>query len=210
MVDGVRGRGRRHLLLPVLILSGCSVVPTFAPLRKADAIVVLGNRPPADEAGNVRPETQRRVEAGVKAFERGLAPVMVMTGGPSGKWIEAEVMRALAMKLGVPDRAILLEKRSQSTITNARYTMELLRKHLVRKELSVIVVSSPYHLARARHLFECTGAEVQLFPAEVPDSLSYKLGFTLLEYYQRVAYLFFDECAEVRGEPEHESYRGIL
>jgi uncharacterized SAM-binding protein YcdF (DUF218 family) len=185
-------------------------VPTFAPLRKADAIVVLGNRPPADEQGNVRPETQRRVEAGVRAFGQGLAPIMVMTGGPAGKWIEAEVMQALAVKLGVPERAILMEKQSQSTITNARYTIELLRKHLARKELSVIVVSSPYHLARAGRLFACTGSEVQLFPAEVPDSFSYRLGFTLLEYYQRLAYLFFDECAEVRGEPERESYRGIL
>jgi hypothetical protein len=51
---------------------------------------------------------------------------------------------------------------------------------------------------------------VQLFAAEVPDSFAYKLAFTLWEYYQRIAYLFIDACAEARGETDRETYRGIL
>ena len=155
----------------------------------------------------MRPETRRRVEAGVAAFERGVAPLVVMTGGKSGKWIEAEVMRALAVELGVPADAILLETRASSTITNARDSIELLRRRFGRKNISVIVVSSPYHLARARELFECTGAEVQLHPAEGPGSRGYELGFTVYEYVLRAFYLFIDECAEARGEESRPSYR---
>jgi uncharacterized SAM-binding protein YcdF (DUF218 family) len=183
------------------------VVPKIAPLQSADAIVVLGNRPPADEEGNVRPETRRRVEAGVAAFERQLAPIMVMSGGKAGQWIEAEVMRDLAVELGVPAGMIVLETKSDSTITNARHTIALLRSRLSRKEVSVIVVSSPYHIARAGRLFECTGAKVQLFGSEVPDSWAYRFGFTVFEYFVRAMYLFVDECGEVRGEETRESYR---
>jgi uncharacterized SAM-binding protein YcdF (DUF218 family) len=186
------------------------VLPAVSPLRKADAIVVLGNRPPADERGNVRPETQRRVEAGVGAFMQQMAPLIVMSGGKTGRWVEAEVMRDLAVKLGVPEAAIVLESRSTSTITNARHAIEVLRRRLDRKDVSVIVVSSPYHLARAGRLFECTGAAVQLLGAEVPDSYLYKLGFTLYEIFQRAMFMFVDECAQARGEESRDSYRGMF
>jgi uncharacterized SAM-binding protein YcdF (DUF218 family) len=171
---------------------------------------VLGNRPPADERGNVRPETQRRVEAGVEAFEEELAPIVVMSGGRDGRWIEAEVMRDLAERLGVPPSAITLETRSDSTITNARWSISLLRRRLQRKAVSVIVVSSPYHLGRAKRLFECTGASVQLHPAEVPDSALYRAAFTIYEWFVRAIYLFFDECAEARGEDSRPDYRGMF
>ena len=183
------------------------MLPTVSPLRKADAIVVLGNRAPADDAGNVRPETQRRVEAGVGAFNQQMAPILLMSGGKTGRWVEAEVMRDLAVKLGVPAAAIVLESRSTSTITNARHAIEVLRRRLNRKDVSVILVSSPYHLARAGRLFECTGASVQLLGSRVPGSLMYKLGFTIYEYFQRAVYLFIDECAEARGEDSRDSYR---
>lgn len=200
----------RLLVLSALGLLGCSVIPKLDPVRPADAIVVLGNRPPVDERGRVRPETRRRVEAGVELYRRGMAPLMVMTGGDAGGVIEAEVMRDLATTLGVPAKAILVEPRSDSTITNARNSVRLLRRHLKRRRCSVIVVSSPYHLARARRLFQCAGAEVQIAATEVPDSTAYRVGFTGYEIFVRGIYLFMDECKRARGEPDETSYSGIL
>jgi uncharacterized SAM-binding protein YcdF (DUF218 family) len=169
-------------------------VPTPQRLRGADVIVVLGNRPPTDADGHVMPETRRRVEAGVALFQAGLAEGMVMAGGPApdGR-VEAEVMRDLAVELGVPARAIRMERRSRDTIENARNTLELLCDGPYPCYPSIIVVSSPYHLRRARYLFECAGARVQTAASEDPGG-SYGRRFALSERMVLFAYGFVDEC----------------
>jgi uncharacterized SAM-binding protein YcdF (DUF218 family) len=165
-------------------------------LRRADAIVVLGNRPPRDAQGAVAPETARRVRRGVELFEAGLAPILVVTGGAApGGGTEAEVMAGLARELGVPDASIVREPRARDTAENAGHTIALLCRDRRPCTPSVIVVSSPYHLRRAVRLFECAGARAQAAPAELPDDLGYQAGFSALEYGVRVAYVFDDACA---------------
>ncbi len=129
---------------------GCGpiAVAPQPPLEVADAIVVLGNRPPVDRDGNVQPETRRRVATGVGLWFRGLAPVIVMTGGPAPFGVvEADVMRDAAVRLGVPPERVLTERASTDTIGNARGTVSMLcRQGLQRAGAcrpSVIIVSSP-------------------------------------------------------------------
>ena len=71
-------------------------------------------------------------------------------------------MRALAVQLGVPEEACVLEEASHSTAQNARFSAELLRALGAR---SVVVVSDPYHLLRARQYFRLQGFEVGTSPA---------------------------------------------
>src|SRR5688500_7244877 len=116
-----------RLFALALVLAGCGMpgrelfLPETA-LRRADASVVLGNRPPLDERGEVAPETRRRVERGVALFRRGLAPILIVTGGraPDGS-IEADVMARYARSLGVPEDAIRREPRARDTAENAGY-----------------------------------------------------------------------------------------
>ena len=175
---------------------GSTLLPPTTPLRQADAIVVLGNRPPTDAAGHVMPETRRRVERGVALFHAGLADTLVMTGGPAphGR-VEAEVMRDLALSLGVPAEAVRVEPRSTDTIENARYTVALLCEGEALCFPSVIVVSTPYHLERAGHLFACAGARVQLAGTEIPLEPGYARRLAFTERVVRVYYALFDECA---------------
>lgn len=184
--------------LLVAVVAGLSCtrgfVPTAQPLRQADVIVVLGNRPPTDADGNVMPETRRRVTAGVELFHAGLAEGMVMAGGPAphGR-VESEVMRDLAIELGVPAEVIRTETRSRDTIENARNTLELLCDGPAPCYPSIILVSSPYHLRRARYLFECAGARVQTAASEDPGG-AYGRRFTFSERAIFFAYAFVDEC----------------
>ncbi len=173
------------------------------PLAPAEAIVVLGFGPPVDKDGRPHPELQRRVEQGVKVFQQGLAPVLVMTGGNTYlNYYEADVMRDLAVKLGVPESAIRREREAMDTIGNARGTINLLCQGRERSTCapSVIVVSSPYHLKRAKMLFECAGAKVQTSAAAAPESRGWRIGFALHEYQVRLNYIWIDECAMARGE----------
>ncbi len=168
-------------------------------LRRADAIVVLGNRPPL-RGGEVAPETGRRVRRGVELWRRGLAPVLVVTGG-SVRPTEAEVMARFAEELGVPREAIVLEDRARDTAENARFTIEALCAGQRECAPRVIVVSSPYHLRRAVRLFRCAGARVQHAASELTDEYGERVASTAIEYGARIAYVFDDACARARPRP---------
>ncbi len=167
------------------------------PLSRADAIVVLGNRPPLDAGGEVAPESERRVRRGVELYERGLAPILVVTGG-SVQPTEAEVMARRAEELGVPREAIVVEDRARDTPENARFSVEALCRGRTPCHPRVIVVTSPHHLRRAVALFRCAGADVQHAAAELAGDYGQRVAFTAIEYGARIAYVFDDACARAR------------
>ncbi|WP_338835713.1 YdcF family protein [Neomoorella thermoacetica] len=80
-------------------------------LHPADVIIVLSG------------EQGERVATGVKLYQEGLAPRLLMTGGPV-EWnvAEADIMAEQAKFLGVPEKDIVLEKRATSTYENALYS----------------------------------------------------------------------------------------
>ncbi len=201
----VPARGACQLVALSVLFGGCTEAwPELPKDLHAEAIVVLGNRPPTDGRGRVMPETHRRVERGVELYQRGHAPILLMTGGPAPRGdVEAEVMRSLAIELGVPEDAIRIEAKSRSTIENARFTKQLLSQQgEAARRPEIILVTSPYHLGRARRLFDCAGFEVRPAASEAPPSILHRIGFTAYEVMAAVYYVFIDECARARtGRP---------
>jgi uncharacterized SAM-binding protein YcdF (DUF218 family) len=118
-------------------------------VAKADAIVVLGC------AGSAR--LQRRVECGVRLYQEGVAPVLLLSGGGHGPEPEAEIMRRIALTGGVPQVALLIEPNSRDTLGNAHETARLLRAHGLR---TVVLVSDRAHLLRAAPLFRLAGVAI--------------------------------------------------
>jgi len=200
-------------LLCVILAAGCAKIishPLLLPeasLRPADAIVVLGYGPPVDKAGQPVDELVRRVEKGVELFQQGLAPVLIMTGGNTYQdYYESAVMKEAAVSRGVPADAVVEEREAMDTIGNARYSAALVR---ARGGKGAIIVSSPYHLKRAKKLFDAAGLEIQTAACRVPDSAAYAIAFSIYEYWVRLDYLFIDEEALVRGEQGDEHTRNI-
>lgn len=113
---------------------------------KADAIVVLGCRG--------RAALKRRMEIGIRLFETGAAPLLVLSGGGRGPIPEAALMREAAIAHGVPETALLLDPVSRDTFENARETARLLSARGLR---SVLLVSDRAHLPRAAVLFRLAG-----------------------------------------------------
>src|SRR4051812_44260018 len=116
---------------------------------EADAIVVLGCR--GSEA------LRRRLGIGLRLFEGGAAPLLVLSGGGSGPTPEAELMRQAAISHGVPPTALLIDPVSRNTFENARETARLLSG---RGLSSVVLVSDRAHLPRAALLFRLAGLRV--------------------------------------------------
>lgn len=172
------------------------------PLRPADAIVVLGYGPPVDDDGAPVAELVRRVEKGVELYKRDMAPVLIMTGGNTYKdYYESEVMKEVAVSMGVPPDAVICERQAMSTIGNAGHTARLMAD---RDMESCIVVSSPYHLKRAARLFSAAGLDVQTAGCRVPDGPAYAITFSFYEYLVRIQYALIDEEQKVNNYAESE------
>ncbi len=127
------------------------------------AIVVLGGG--VADKGTLRPsvelspESRVRTLCGADLYRQGLAPTVLITGGDASLFgsgpAEADVMKAWAIRLGVPESSILIDDRARTTYENA-----LGAKRLLGDNASILLVTSAGHLLRATALFEKQGFRV--------------------------------------------------
>jgi len=105
--------------------------------QKVDAIVAVSG-------GN----TSLRTAEAVKLYQNGWGNYLVFSGAAKDDTSpsNAAVMRAQALKDGVPAEAILIDETSRTTHQNAQNVTALFQKNNIN---SVIVVTSPYHQRRA-------------------------------------------------------------
>ncbi|MQY16226.1 hypothetical protein SRB5_64240 [Streptomyces sp. RB5] len=115
-------------------------------------------------------------EQTARLFRRGLAPVVVFTGGnspttrerfPRG---EAVHYRERALELGVPEAAVLVEPRAANTGQNAVFAREMLVAAGVGVE-SVLVVCKPYEERRSYATFRKVWPEVEVLCSSEPVGL---------------------------------------
>jgi uncharacterized SAM-binding protein YcdF (DUF218 family) len=130
-------------------------------LENADLIVVLGG----DDNGE-------RVKEGVSLYRKGYSKKFIMSGG-SVAWNvnAAENMRKQATFMSVPDNSIIIEKESESTLENAKFSLPIAEKEGAKK---VILVTSPMHSRRARRVFNklflSKGIKIISWPVKIEDS----------------------------------------
>jgi len=131
-----------------------------APVAAA-AVVVLGAKVRA--SGAPSPALERRVERAAELFSQRLAPLIIFSGGAFGALpSEAKVAQQVALSLGVPAQACLLEVESHTTEENARFTAAILRARGIQQ---VLLVSDAFHLYRAKVLFGREGIATLLVPS---------------------------------------------
>jgi uncharacterized SAM-binding protein YcdF (DUF218 family) len=117
--------------------------------RAADAIVVLGA---AHYAGRPSPVFRARLDHAVALYERGLAPVLIVTGGraPGDTVSEAVVARRYVIRRGVPEGAVLLERGAgMTTVESMEAVARLMRNRGLE---SAVLVSDPFHMLRLKLL----------------------------------------------------------
>lgn len=130
------------------------------PTRKADAIVIFGA---AEYAGRPSPVYKARLDHGYELFQRGLAPVVITTGG-SGQdpdFSEGGVGRVYFLRRGVAEQALIEETQGSDTAQSAARVANIMRANGMS---SCIAVSDAYHVFRIRALLEHEGVKVELAP----------------------------------------------
>ncbi len=122
--------------------------------RPADAIVVLGA---AHYDGRPSPVFRARLDHAIALHRRGVAPVLIVTGGraPGDTVSEAMVARRYAMRQGVPDAAILVERGAgMTTVESMEAVARLMRGRGLQ---SAVLVSDPFHMLRLKLLARQVG-----------------------------------------------------
>jgi vancomycin permeability regulator SanA len=126
----------------------------------ADAAVILGAKAYPD--GRLSEALEDRVVKGIELYASGQVRHLIMTGGVDGTVDEPQAMRNYAVKCGVPDSAVLLDKGGSNTYLSAKNCAAIAREHGFQK---LIVVSQYYHNARVKLIFEREFAPCFTVPA---------------------------------------------
>jgi uncharacterized SAM-binding protein YcdF (DUF218 family) len=133
--------------------------------RPAGAIIVFGA---AEYSGHPSPVYRARLDHAYDLFERGIAPLVITTGGAARdpKFSEGGVGHDYLKARGIPDLNLIAETQSDDTAQSAQRTANILRVNGVRQ---CVAVSDAYHMFRVKHILESEG--VTVFASPRPDSI---------------------------------------
>src|SRR3989338_570787 len=135
---------------------------------KADAIVVFGGG--AGESGVPGEGYEERVTHAVDLFKKGYAGHIIFSSGYTNIMKEPDVMKALAVSLGVPKDVIIVETNSSNTYKNVINVKEILKE---RGWGRVILISSPYHMRRVSLVFKKNAKEIEVIYTPISKSQFY-------------------------------------
>jgi uncharacterized SAM-binding protein YcdF (DUF218 family) len=154
--------------------------------RQADAIIVFGA---AEYAGRPSPVYRARLDHAYELFQRGIAPMVITTGGAGADptFTEGGVGRDYLSHRGIPDRCLIAETQSADTAESAQRVGAILHANDMH---AVVAVSDAYHIFRIKRLMRTYGivAYGSPRPGSVPHTAGAKIGASLRE---SASYLFW-------------------
>ena len=170
-----RRRGRWRLWLPGLALAAvlawmgsiCRAIVRESwqqEVHSADAIVVFGA---AEYDGRPSPVLRARLDHAFDLYQRGVAPVVITTGGAGAdpEYSEGGVGHDYLLHRGIPEPNLIAETQGSDTAESAERVAVIMRANHMR---SCLAVSDEYHVFRIRKLLEHENVQVYLAPR--PDS----------------------------------------
>jgi len=139
-------------------------------MQDTDAIVVLGGMLTQIESSQgiaFEWSDPDRFFGGMELIHSNKANRLIFTGGKlpwqKSNETEGEVLAQYAKKFGIPAGAIQITKEVQNTEDEAKAVKELLSSQNLNK---IILVTSAFHMPRAKDLFIKQGLEVQTYPVD--------------------------------------------
>ena len=154
------------------LVEGSEYRKPISAIYSADAIVVLSGMLGINEVGDstyIEWGDPDRFFGGITLFKAGKAQKIVFTGGKmpwdNTKKTEGEVLKEYAISNGIPSEKIFVTKDVENTADEAVDV-----KELIRPSKKIILVTSAFHMYRAKMLFEKKGFKV------IPFKVDYKVA----------------------------------
>ena len=188
-------KSKKINLLGLLILIFCSLpivsnklifylekdysIQDISTVSKADAIVVLSGMIEVIKTNNNLDyefnDSIDRILSGIDLFKENKAPLLILTNGKLPWSIgipEGEYLKNFSIKYGIPEESILLTKNVQNTDQEAKSIKKLLNTN----EANIILVTSAFHMPRAKKVFEAANIKVIPFAVDFRNSAN-KVNF---------------------------------
>jgi uncharacterized SAM-binding protein YcdF (DUF218 family) len=144
------------------LIEGSEYRKPISAIESADAIVVLSGMLGINEVGDstyVEWGDPDRFFGGLALFKAGKANKLIFTGGKmpwnKAKKTEGEVLKEYAISNGIPSEKLFVTKDVENTADEA-----VAVKELISPSKRIILVTSAFHMYRAKRLFEKEGFEV--------------------------------------------------
>ena len=151
----------------------------FKNLKKADAIVVLSGMMRINEFENdykIEWGDADRFFKGIELYNFNKSNVIVFTGGKSPynktKISEGDILKEYAIRFGVKEEDILITKEVLNT-SDESYAV----KDLIGNKKTIILVTSAFHMSRAKSLFEKQGHIVIPYKVDFKNPLKFSWHF---------------------------------
>ena len=164
------------------LVEGSEYRKPISTIDSADAIVVLSGILEINEVGDstyVEWGDPDRFFGGVALFKAGKAQKLIFTGGKmpwdKAKKTEGEVLKDYAISNGIPSEKIFVTKDVENTAEEA-----VAVKRLIGKSKRIILVTSAYHMYRAKKLFKEVGFNV--IPYKVDFKVSQNKELIIIDF----------------------------
>ena len=182
-----------YLAVLLLILSSMPITATYLvkyievnqvhlsadEIKPADAIVILGGMLTSVRTSrgvNFEWVDPDRFFGGIDLVLANKAPCLIFTGGrlPWEKGLTAEgvFLRQKALTYGISEDRILVTKPVENTNEEAMAVKELLDEKFGLQPHSIILVTSAFHMERAKALFNQNGFIVTAYPVDFKADIS--------------------------------------
>ena len=174
-------------VLETMVVRGSFADESDAPVS---AVIVLG----AGVNGETPSLTLRtRIDAAAAYLEEHPDVPVVLSGGqgPGEAITEAECMRRALVRRVVDESRLYPEERSTSTQENLRYSRAILEELGVDPARRVAIVTSDFHLCRARLMW---GGDTAAVPAHLPSALYFQcltVNYFIREAFGLAAYFVY-------------------
>ena len=106
-----------------------------------------------------------RILAGIDLYKKNKAPILILTRGKLPWSIgkpEGEFLKEFAIKSGIPKQNIILTENVENTEQEAKSVKKL----LLNNNSKIILVTSAFHMDRAKKIFEATKIKVIKHPVD--------------------------------------------
>ncbi len=174
---------RRKIMVPAISLLAAVLILFYTPLawnlgkpliiadelEPADAIVVFGSG--FGEGGKISGLAER-VKHAVDIYGKKMSSKIIFASGYNKiSYKEAELMKKLAVSLGIPEHDIILETKITNTLNGVQEVRNILNENEWNK---IIFVSASYHMRRSLLTWKNIAPEIKVISSPIVDSPFYE------------------------------------
>ena len=146
----------------------------------SDGIVVLsggGIRVPPENTKIIEWNDPDRFLAGIDLYKANKSNKLIFTGGVNpflaGSTPEGDIYIREAISMGIPKKNLFTTYPVSNTLQEAKAIKKLLNSEISERQKKIILVTSAFHMNRAKRVFEREGIIVLPYPVDFKTSKSF-------------------------------------